>query len=120
MAELIKFPIIPKQPSPETVTENDDTSTELNVVDFKRRIELSLKGKNLKACLFEGSPSVVVGGEVVVELFGKRYIGIVTGILQKDKNNNVTKIAYIIPTLSGDDPFKFGDADFTYNVETHD
>lgn len=120
MGEVIKFPTIQKQALPEALSENIIDSKELHVAEFKRKLELSLKGRTVKACLFEGSPSVVVGGEVVIEMFGKKCIGTVTGILQKDKNNNVTKIAYIIPTLSGDDPLKFGDADFTYNVETHD
>lgn len=118
MAEIIKFPINPKHSSPETG--KDGLELHGSVVDFRRKVELNLKKKKLKACLFEGSPSVVIGGEVIVELFGKRHIGVVTSILQKDKNNNVTKIAYSIPFLSGDDPFKFGEADFTYNVETHD
>jgi hypothetical protein len=32
----------------------------------------------------------------------------------------VTKIAYVIPYLGGDDPVKFGEANFTYTIEIHD
>ncbi len=120
MGDVIKFPTTQKQGPQETSTENVIDSNGLNIVEYKRKLELSLKGKTLKACLFADEPSIFVGGEVIVELFGKKYIGNVTEILQKDENNNVTKIAYTIPSLSGDDPFKFGDADFTYNIETHD
>lgn len=63
---------------------------------------------------------IVVGGEIVVEVYEKKHKGIVTTIIQKDKNNNVTIIAYTIPFLSGDDPLKFGEAKFTYSTKTYD
>lgn len=64
--------------------------------------------------------SITDGSEVVIELFDRKYKGVITSILQKDKNNNITKITYTIPFLESDDPFKFGEASFTYKVETHD
>jgi hypothetical protein len=57
---------------------------------------------------------------VIIKVFGKKYKGSVIDIIKKDKNNNVTKIMYSIPFLSGDDPLKFGEADFKYIVESYD
>jgi len=119
MSELIKFPTIQKPTMPETpgiVGENINPA-ESKVLEFKR--DLGIGGK-VKACLFQDSPSVTIGGEVVIELCGKNYKGTVIAILKRDPNNNVTKIAYSVPFLNGDDPLKFGEADFTYNTKIYD
>ena len=99
MGEVIKFPINQKPVSAEV---------------FK------VGNSPIKSCLFKGAPQLVIGGEVVIEVSGKKHKGIVTAILQKDINNNVTKITYTIPFLDGDDPLKFGEADFTYDIKTYD
>ncbi len=97
MGEVIKFPTIQTSSPQETVSE-----------------------KSVQAFLFEGFPNITIGGEIVVEVCGKKYSGIVTDILQRDKNNNITKIAYNIPFLNSNDPFKFGEAKFTYKIETYE
>lgn len=89
-----------------------------NVLEFKKKENLN-KG-NIKAFLFEDSPKIFIGGEIVVEILGRKYIGAVTDISQRDSNNNITKIVYTIPFLDGDDPFKFGEADFIYSIKNHD
>ena len=103
MGEVIKFPTTRKPASVETGGNNSETA-----------------GNPIKACLFECIQNITIGGEVVVHVYGKKHKGIVTTILQRDENNNITKIAYTIPFLSGDDPLKFGEADFTYATETYD
>lgn len=118
MGEIIKFPTIQKPDSPTVVNENINISAE--VLEFRKRAELGIKEGTLKACLFEGAPTITVGGEVVVEVCERKYKGIVTDILQRDENNNVTRIAYSISFLNGDDPFKFGEADFIYKIEKYD
>ena len=79
-----------------------------------------LQKKIVKAFLSESSPSITVGGEIVVEVYGKKYKGVVTDILQRDKNNNIAKIAYTIPFLNSDDPFKFGETNLTYSLKKYD
>ena len=120
MGEVIKFPTTKEIVQPENTVENVNDSTESKVLEFKRGTDLDIKTKNIKACLFEDFPVITIGGEIVVEINGKKYSGAVTDILQKDTNNNITKIAYTIPFLSGDDPLKFGEADFTYEIKSYD
>lgn len=117
MAEVIKFPTVEKSPSPETSVESLDEVNNSNVLEFVKTPDYA---SNVIACLSEGNPYIVTGGEVVIEICGKKYKGTVTEILQKDKNNNVTKIAYTIPFLNSGDPLKFGEAEFKYIIEKHD
>ncbi len=116
MAEVIKFPTIEKKPS-DTFTENSNDVAQSNVLWFKKNPNVE---SGITACLSEGDPYITIGGEVVIELCGKKHKGIVTDILQKDKNNNVIKVAYTIPFLNGDDPLKFGEAEFKYILKNHD
>ncbi len=109
MGELIKFPTTQKPESLEIA----------NVLEFKSKENLNTK-REVKAYLFEGNPRIATGNEVVVEIFGRKFLGITIDILQRDSNNNVIKISYNIPFLEGDDPFKFGEADFIYKIETHE
>lgn len=120
MDKIIKFPTIQKPVTPEMpgIVGGSINPMESKVLEFKR--DLGIKGGNIKACLFQDFPRVIVGGEVVLELCGKKYKGTVIEILQRDENNNVTKISYSIPFLNGDDPLKFGEADFTYNTKIYD
>lgn len=73
-----------------------------------------------QAYFLEGAPKVSVGSEVIIKINGKKYKGVVINEVQRDKNNNVTKITYTIPFLSANDPLKFGEADFKYIIETYD
>lgn len=100
MSEIIKFPTIQKSASLDTVNKN--------------------VGVSINAYFFEDSPNIYIGGEIVVVICGKKHKGVVTGILQKDKNNNITKVAYSIPFLSGDDSLKFGEANFAYKIKKYD
>ncbi len=120
MGELINFPTIQTSTAPHGANEDINNPIGAKVLRFGNVAGADTEKRTIKSCLFEGAPTIAVGGEVVVEVQGKRYRGIATKILQSDKNNNVTKIAYIIPFLSGDDSFKFGEADFSYDVKTHD
>lgn len=117
MAEVIKFPTVEKLPLSETSTESSATISNSNVLEFRKTPD---HAGGIIACLSEGNPYVVTGGEVVIEMCGKKHKGIVTDILQKDKNNNVTKIAYTIPFLNGNDPLKFGEAEFKYILKNHE
>lgn len=103
MGELIKFPTTQKPESLESV----------NVLEFKKK-------EVVRAYLFEGNPRIAEGNEIIVEILGKKFLGIAIDILQRDSSNNVVKISYNVPFLEGDDPFKFGEASFTYKIETHD
>lgn len=120
MGEVIKFPIIQKVVLPETTAISRSNSTESTIADFKKKIKTDEGERPIQACLCEDSPKIITGGEIVVHVYGKKCKGIVTNILQRDNNYNVTKIAHTIPFLSGDDPLKFGEANFTYNTEKYD
>ena len=87
-------------------------------MEFKNKPKRKEEGTVAKACLFEGAPNVAIGGEIVVEIYGRKYKGIVTNIIKNGRN--ISKVGYNIPFLNGDDPLKFGVADFTYDVEIYD
>ena len=110
MGELIKFPTTQKPESLEIV----------NVLEFKKKEDLNASKEIARAYLFESNPRIAAGNEIIVEILGRKFLGIAIDILQKDLNNNVIKISYNIPFLEGDDPFKFGEADFIYSIKNHE
>jgi hypothetical protein len=117
MGEVIQFPA-PKKPNQgEVINEPSNPLEESHVLEFKKGLGLSVRGKSVQACLLQGSQNFAVGSEIVLEVFGKKYQAILTSIVERDTNNNITKIAYSVPFLNGDDPLKFGEADFTYRTE---
>jgi len=119
MVEIIQFPLsrINKKPNQDTVKSSNSSS---NILEFKKNTPTEVTTERIKAFFSEGSPKIVVGEDIVVEVFGKKYKGIISKVLERDKSNNITKILYMIPFLNGDDPFKFGEADFYYIIKKHD
>lgn len=110
MGEVIKFPANQKPTLTEAVGDGINNPESFNILEFKKKA-------NIKAFLSESSPRIVIGGEIIIEVLNKKYNGIVTEILQRDANNNITRIAYNIPFLNSNDPFKFGEANFTYSIK---
>ena len=97
MGEVIKFPKVQKVASPETTKLSTNNSVESSITDFKKKVKQGIGERLIQAYLSEGSPKVITGGEVVIQVYGKKHKGIVTNILQRDNSYNVTKIAYTIP-----------------------
>jgi hypothetical protein len=120
MGELIPFPLPKKQTKTESFTKDISNASESNILTFEKRFNVQNQRNPVQAYFLEGSPKIIIGSEVIIKVFGKKYKGSVIDIIKKDKNNNVTKIMYSIPFLSGDDPLKFGEADFKYIVESYD
>lgn len=118
MGEVIKFPDQGDK-SKNKVSETNLSTHDSLVASLGKNFSIK-NNPEVQAFLSDTHPFVHTGNEVIVEVFGKKYKATVTSILEKDSNNNVTKIAYVIPYLGGDDPVKFGEANFTYTIEIHD
>ncbi len=115
MGEIVKFPSSVNKN--EEKKRNGEEGERSQVLQFENK---SFQTGGARAFLSRSHPFVAEGNEIIVEIQGKKYIGIVTSIVSRDSSNNVTKVSYSIPFLHGDDPFKFGSADFIYTIETHD
>ena len=118
MGDILKFPTIKKRKVEDSEKQEGEIQDESQVLEFKNKPKKKEEGTVAKACLFEGAPSVVIGGEIVVEIYGRKYRGIVLN--KFTKGGNITQVSYDIPFLNGDDPLKFGVADFTYDIEQYD
>lgn len=64
MGEIIKFPTIQKSSSLDTSSEDTSHAHGTKVLDFKKRADFVIENRTIKACLFEGFPSVTVGREI--------------------------------------------------------
>ncbi|MBL7058758.1 hypothetical protein ISS03_05540 [Patescibacteria group bacterium] len=120
MGEILKFPAIKKSKVEDSENQEGEIQDELQVLEFKKLMEHKGGKVVAKACLFEGAPNIVIGGEIVVKINSRKYMGRVTKILERDSNSNVIKIEYVVPFLNGDDKLKSGEASFTYDVEKYD
>ena len=118
MDNVIRFPIIKKSKVENVENRESERGNESEVLEFKKPVKNTGEGSVAKACLFEGAPNVRIGGEIVVEIYGKKYKGVVTNIIKDGRN--ISKVAYNIPFLNSDDPLKFGEANCTYDVEIYD
>lgn len=115
MGEIINFPG-PTNNRPGNNVGNNGSSKPV-VLEFRKETLV----KNIaNAYLSEDHPFIAVGNEIIVEVGGRKHKATVTKILSRDGSNNVSTISYCIPFLNGDDPLKFGEANFKYKIETHD
>jgi hypothetical protein len=92
-----------------------------NVLYFRSREQVGAdRFGTVTAYFSRQSPKALVGGEVVIKILGASHKGVITNILDRDENGNITKIEYVVPHLNADDPYKFGTAHFVYKIEPHE
>jgi hypothetical protein len=110
------FPFPSGTPKPEENTGQPEPNG--NVLHFERKKEVGRAG--VQAYMLEGITHIGIGSDIAVDLLGKIYIATMVDILEKDAGGNIIKIMYNIHHLESGDPFKIGEADFTYIVKAHE
>lgn len=71
-----------------------------------------------RAYILEENIHLGEGSRILVDLVFKKHEAILTKIVKKDVNGNITQVEYTIPFLNSDDPFKYGKAKFSYIIKS--
>lgn len=102
--------------TPKSQENNKQPEHNGSVLSFEKKKEVG--GAIIQAYMLEGSTNIGAGSDIAVDLLGKIYPATMVDILKRDAGGNIIKIVYNIHHLESGDPFKIGEAAFTYIVKS--